>query len=86
MFKMIKARFGNPSRTNTNFSLSCMKNWGRIAALGMEPADFEELPDNGDMKSVFEKLALHEADMDDGQVNNIQVKDRTCNKGTYLHQ
>ena len=63
-----------------------MKNWGRIAALGMEPADFEELPDNGDMKSVFEKLALHEADMDDGQVNNIQVEDRTCNKGTYLHQ
>ena len=71
MFKKIRAHFGSPSRDNTNYTLSCMKSWGRIAALGMEPSDFENLPDNGDMKAVMEKLADHEDDMDDRQVKGL---------------
>ena len=43
--------------------------WGPVAALGMEPSDFDNLPDNGDMKSVLEKLAEFEPDMDDSQVD-----------------
>ena len=68
MFKEVVKRFGKPSKTNANYSLSCMKNWGPVAALGMDPEDFKNLPDNGDMKSVFENLARYEADMDDSQV------------------
>ena len=68
MFAKIKARFGSPAN-NANYTLTCMKNWGRVAALGMDAMDFENLPDNGDLGSIFEQLANNEADMDDFQVS-----------------
>ena len=63
----VKMQMGNPSG-NSNFSLTCIKNWDRVAALGMDADDFENLPDNGDFASVVENLALYESEMDESQV------------------
>ena len=69
----IKERFGTISSSNTNYTLTCMKNWGKVAALGMDSSDFENLPDNGDIGSIFEKFGEYESDMDETQVSILKI-------------
>ena len=75
MFGKVRARFGAVSTSNTNYTLSCIKNWGPVAALGMDPEDFENLPDNGDLSSIMGELAKFEADMDGAQVSIDYIYD-----------